>query len=162
MNKERNTFVSPNGNYEIWEEKPEGYFTIDEWKEAHPEPVPPPPTLEEVKALKIKEINEMRDMLEQAGFEFKGSYFDSDQISYMRLLGASQTAQTALATGQAFSIDWTLSDNTTRTMTAQDMIGIIPAFAMYSNQLHEDASFIKSKIEDAQTIEEVEAIIWEI
>lgn len=30
-------FISPKGNPEIWEEKPEGYFTSAEWFEAHKE-----------------------------------------------------------------------------------------------------------------------------
>lgn len=32
------TFYSPQGNPEVWEEKPEGYFTPEEWQTAHPEP----------------------------------------------------------------------------------------------------------------------------
>ena len=28
-------YISPNGNSEIWKEKPEGYFTPEEWAEAH-------------------------------------------------------------------------------------------------------------------------------
>lgn len=30
------TFVSPNGNREIWNVKPDGYFTVEEWDLAHP------------------------------------------------------------------------------------------------------------------------------
>lgn len=26
-------YYSPIGNYEVWDEKPEGYFTYDEWHE---------------------------------------------------------------------------------------------------------------------------------
>lgn len=33
------TFYSPSGNAEVWEEKPEGYMTPEEWKEQHPDPV---------------------------------------------------------------------------------------------------------------------------
>lgn len=33
------TFISPDGNPEVWEEKPEGYFTQDEWIKLHPLPV---------------------------------------------------------------------------------------------------------------------------
>ena len=34
-----NVFVSPSGNREIWKQKPEGYFTEDEWKALHPDRV---------------------------------------------------------------------------------------------------------------------------
>ena len=35
-------YYSPEGNYEIWDEKPAGYFTTEEWLELHP-PEPPQP-----------------------------------------------------------------------------------------------------------------------
>lgn len=30
-----NTYISPDGNPEIWIEKPEGYYTLEEWKTLH-------------------------------------------------------------------------------------------------------------------------------
>ena len=44
-----NIYYSPDGNPEIWETKPEGYFTPEEWEAAHPSPEPEPyvPTPEE-------------------------------------------------------------------------------------------------------------------
>ena len=32
------TYISPKGNPEIWEEKPDGYFTPEEWEAREPEP----------------------------------------------------------------------------------------------------------------------------
>lgn len=40
-------YYSPNGNIEVWGEKPEGYYTVEEWQELHPAPEPPEPTKEE-------------------------------------------------------------------------------------------------------------------
>ncbi len=40
-------FYSPSGNFEVWDEKPEGYFTLEEWKQLHPDPEPPEPTTDE-------------------------------------------------------------------------------------------------------------------
>ena len=37
-------FYSPEGNPEVWEQKPDGYFTSEEWAAAHPDPAPVPPT----------------------------------------------------------------------------------------------------------------------
>lgn len=31
-------FYSPTGNLEVWDEKPDGYYTVDEWEELHPIP----------------------------------------------------------------------------------------------------------------------------
>ena len=44
-----NIYYSPDGNPEIWEVKPDGYFTPEEWAAAHPAPEPEPyiPTPEE-------------------------------------------------------------------------------------------------------------------
>ena len=38
---------SPTGNWEVWDEKPEGYYTKEEWDALHPAPPPPEPTKEE-------------------------------------------------------------------------------------------------------------------
>ena len=40
-------YYSPDGNIEVWNEKPQGYYTVEEWQELHPTPVPPEPTTEE-------------------------------------------------------------------------------------------------------------------
>ena len=47
------TYFSPTGNPEVWEAKPAGYFTQEEWERAHPAPMP---TLNEVKQDKLAEI----------------------------------------------------------------------------------------------------------
>jgi len=40
-------YYSPTGNIEVWDEKPQGYFTVEEWQKMHPAPEPPEPTKEE-------------------------------------------------------------------------------------------------------------------
>ena len=42
-----NKYYSPTGNLEVWDEKPQGYYTEEEWAELHPAPPPPEPTKEE-------------------------------------------------------------------------------------------------------------------
>ena len=39
-------YYSPEGNIEVWDEKPQGYYTVEEWQELHPIP-PYVPTKEE-------------------------------------------------------------------------------------------------------------------
>lgn len=39
-------YYSPDGNIEVWEQKPEGYYTVEEWEEMHP-PTPYVPTVDE-------------------------------------------------------------------------------------------------------------------
>jgi hypothetical protein len=40
-------YYNPQGNIEVWENKPKGYYTVEEWQELHPAPLPPEPTKEE-------------------------------------------------------------------------------------------------------------------
>ena len=40
------TYYSPSGNPEVWDKKPKGYYTVEEWQELHPY-LPPVPTKEE-------------------------------------------------------------------------------------------------------------------
>lgn len=40
-------YYSPQGNIEVWDKKPENYYTVEEWQELHPAPEPPEPTKEE-------------------------------------------------------------------------------------------------------------------
>lgn len=47
------TYISPDGNPEMWEGQPEGYYTIEEWQALN---TPTPPTLEEARAAKLAEI----------------------------------------------------------------------------------------------------------
>lgn len=42
------TYYSPDGNAEVWNEIPDGYFTPEEWLAAHPLQLPAPPTQEEL------------------------------------------------------------------------------------------------------------------
>ena len=39
-------YYSPDGNIEVWPNKPDGYYTVEEWEEMHPY-IPPTPTKEE-------------------------------------------------------------------------------------------------------------------
>ena len=40
-------YYSPQGNIEVWEDKPKGYYTVEEWQKMHPAPLPPESTKEE-------------------------------------------------------------------------------------------------------------------
>lgn len=43
-----NIYFSPAGNPEVWDEKPNNYYTPEEWAAAHPAPPQPEPTIEEL------------------------------------------------------------------------------------------------------------------
>lgn len=51
-------YYSPSGNYEVWDEKPDGYYTEAEWKELHPEPIHVPTKAEKLAQLEAEYLGE--------------------------------------------------------------------------------------------------------
>lgn len=47
-------YYSPSGNFEVWEEKPDGYYTEQEWKQLHPEPIHVPTKAEKLAELEMQ------------------------------------------------------------------------------------------------------------
>jgi hypothetical protein len=58
-------FYSPSGNFEVWETKPNGYFSESEWAIAHPAPAPVEPSPEELKQARIADILAQLDELDR-------------------------------------------------------------------------------------------------
>lgn len=58
-------YYSPQGNIEVWDEKPQGYFTVKEWQELHPAPLPPEPTKEEKLAMLDSEYTRQKQELSE-------------------------------------------------------------------------------------------------
>ena len=126
------------------------------WREA--EPILP--TLDELKIKKWAEIKALRDKIEQSGCPFKDTFIDSDLISVSRINVACIAAQTALSSGQEFSIDWTMKDNSTRKLTAVEVIEMSAALAIWSNACHEKGRLLREQIEASTTVEDLENIKW--
>lgn len=115
-----------------------------------------PRTLEELKAAKWEEIKAARDVAEFGGFTWDGSTFDSDSASQQRIIGAAQLA----ALDTSFVIDWTLADNTVRTLNASEMIAVGEALGIHVNAQHVKGRTLRQQIEQATTKAEVEAVAW--
>lgn len=115
-----------------------------------------PRTLAELKAAKWAEIKAARDRVEFGGFIWDGSRFDSDRASQMRIQGAAQLAQLT----PDFTIDWTLEDNTVRTLDATQMLAVGMTMGNHVNAAHVHARDLREQIEAATTAEAVEAITW--
>lgn len=155
----------PTPNIEVTEEQRQEYFLrgrqhrIVNGEFVYVEP--PGRTLEELKACKWVEIKAERDKQEQSGVPYMGNVLDSDTLSVQRISIAVQAAQAAIAAGQEFALGWTCADNTTLNMTAEQVIGIPVALAQYSNSLHEKARLVRVALNNAESVEEVEAIQWQ-
>lgn len=98
-------------------------------------------------------LNAERDRREEAGFNYLGKVFDSDNRSVQRITVAVQAAQAALAVGAPFSVVWTTQDNTTITLDATQMAGAPAALAQYANTLHNYATARKAEVDAAAEAE---------
>ncbi|MDR1165757.1 MAG: hypothetical protein LBO66_07775 [Deltaproteobacteria bacterium] len=78
------TFFSPEGNPEVWDDMPQGYFTPEQWAEAHPEPVVEP-SPEQIRDAKINEL------------KFKLWGLDQEYLTQRILAGAARGDAYALA-----------------------------------------------------------------
>ena len=115
-----------------------------------------PRTLNDIKLAKWEIIKQARSSAEFGGFTWDGSPFDSDAISQSRIQGALQLA----ALIPDFSIDWTLADNTVRTLSAADLANVGAALGMHVAAQHAKARLLRSQIEVATTVAEVDAVTW--
>lgn len=149
-------YYSPDGNPEIWDEgtQPSDYIIEEEWEKLHPAPEP---TLDEVKIAKIGELKSIRDTKEVEPVTTDKGVFDYDDKSRDRLQIARQALTDAGGTG---TIVWTTTDNQRVPLTVLDFAEINTVAAYRSNALHVKYNELKSLVEQAETIAEVEAIEW--
>lgn len=106
------------------------------------------PTVQEVANQKWTEIKTARDAAEQSGCPYMDKTLDSDTTSVQRIAIAVQAAQQSITAGAVdFTLDWTMQDNSTIKMTANEVIGMSAALAAHSNSLHERARQCREQIE---------------
>jgi len=100
-----NTYYSPSGNPEVWDEKPSGYLTVEEWIASLPPP--PEPTVDE----KIAQIDAHTSAMIMRGFDFivnGNKYrFSYDQFDQQNFSDSAIVAQMVLAGVQGLPPDIT-------------------------------------------------------
>jgi hypothetical protein len=146
----------------ISEEKKQEYFDAG-WKEV-PDDFVMPRLLDEEKAKKRAEINAAKDEAEAATpFIYLNKPFDYDALSRERLNVAIQLAQSLKIAGVAGTqkvTDWKLADNTLFELTVDMLCNMPQAFAVKSAELHQQAWLLKSQVDEATTLEQIDAITW--
>lgn len=128
-----------------------------EYEEIPVPPEPEPPTLEEVKEQKINELKGVRDAKEMEPVLYAEHKFDFDSKSYERITAAIYALDIQGATS---TINWTLADNGSTPVTANDLRGVIAAAAVRSNALHTAYRALKSQVQAAETVDDVNNIMW--
>ena len=125
---------------------------------------PPGATLAELQSQAWSRIKAERDRREQSGAPYLGKVLDSDEKSVTRISIAMQAAQASISAGTAFSLDWTMQDNSVLNMTAAQVVGMSVALATHSNGLHLAARAVHEKIlaaTDAAGVEAAEkSVVW--
>lgn len=117
-----------------------------------------PRTLDDLKAEKWAAVKAARDAQEFGPFSWGALTFDGDAESKSRLSLAAMAAQAAIASGQVWEVDWTLADNSTVTLSATDVIGVVQSMGANITAAHQNARIKRAAIEASQTIEELDAI----
>ena len=117
----------------------------------------PAPSLEEVKAQKINELKAARDAKELEPVLYAEHKFDFDSKSYERITAAIYALDMQGATS---TISWTLADNSSTPVTANDLRGVIAAAAVRSDALHTTYRTLKSQVQAAETVVDVATIVW--
>ena len=115
-------------------------------------------TLDELKTNKIAELKTARDTNEQDYFIYDGNKYDSDPVSCQRI---TDTVLLANAVGDGFSIIWTDYDNIGRELDKAGINGLLVALATHSQACHTQYNLLKEQVINAQTADEVAAVVWQ-
>lgn len=115
------------------------------------------PSLEEVKTQKIAALKKERDVREEAPVEYKEKLWDFDTKSRDRI----NAAATALEIGGVDTITWTAYDDTSLELTVTDLKTIVAIAAIRGDALHTKYRELRDAVNVAETIEEINSIIWE-
>lgn len=102
-------------------------------------------------------IKQQREAREYGGFTWDGSTFDSDPESRNRIMGAAQLAMLAKSSGQPFEITWVLADNSSRVLSADEMIAVGAALGSHVSALFATGVVLRQQIADSP---EPETVAW--
>lgn len=149
------TFYSPNGNPEVWNEKPEGYYTPNEWRALHPEPKP---SFNDLKAAKYDDIAAARYTAETGGCTVDGVMIATDRGSQALLTAAVVTARL----DPEFKTRWKCADGHFVTLDAFQLRAIGDAVIAHVEGCFAREGELCEQIDAAQTPEELDAIQWSL
>lgn len=147
------TFYSHDGNPEIWNVKPDGYYTPDEWAALHPLPEP---TLAELKAVKLAEIAAARYAAETGGCTVDGVTIATDRGSQALLTAAVVTARL----DPEFKTRWKCADGHFVTLDAMQLRAIGDAVIAHVEACFAREGELSEQIDAATTPEELDTIKW--
>lgn len=155
-----NTYFSPEGNPEVWEVKPKGYFTPEEWKELYLDANNTQPiSLETIKSLRKMEVDNNtnrirdRDGLSHAGERFAMS--DGAMLKWTGLIAAKDMLPFPMTILTIDDKPFVLADQT----TLMQFAGAVLSYETSLTSPLTTGRSLRARIESAQTVEEVLSIV---
>lgn len=119
-----------------------------------------PRTLQNHKDQKWEEIKRSRDAAINAPLSTPYGVFDADPNSRANIANSVLYLQTLEQQGTPGTVDWTLADNTTITLNYQEMSTVGLLLGQRTNAAYDTGRALRTQIDAATTIPEVEAIHW--
>jgi hypothetical protein len=68
--------------------------------------------------------------------------------------------QLALIAGPTFTVDWTLADNTSATLTQAEIIAVGVALGQRTAAVYSIGRGLRAQIESAITVDQVDSVSW--
>lgn len=143
-------FYSPTGNYEVWEKKPKGYFTLEEWQALNAEPIILL-SLEELKEAKKAEIALARYHAEIAGV----NGIRTDRESQSLITGAALKA----SMDSTYSCRWK-TEAGFGTLTAAQIIAVADAVRAHVQSCFDREADLCELIDAAENEADLQNINW--
>lgn len=101
-------------------------------------------------------IKQTREAEKYVPFTWDGSVFDGDQEAIDNI----RTALNAATVMPGATVDWTLHDNTVRTLTAEELQAAELTRAQRVGQIFDTARALRAQIDAAGSPEDVQAVVW--
>ncbi|MDQ2820678.1 MAG: DUF4376 domain-containing protein [Pseudomonadota bacterium] len=114
-------------------------------------------TLDAAKERAWGAVKAARAAAEVGGFEYDGSIYDVDNT---HVTGAVLLASLAKSAGAPYSETWTLFDDTTRDLDADQVIALGIALGQRVSEIYATARSLRDQIAAATTGAEIDAIKW--
>lgn len=147
-------FYSPNGNPEVWEVKPDGYYTHEEWAALHPLPEP---TLEELRENKMSEMLHSFAQRVSGSIRTKSGYLmQFDTSDSLKMQGAISLME---ATGQTEGYLTQANDETVYHVSLETMKAVLVEMLAAYAQCHARKQELRALINSAETAEDLDEII---
>lgn len=115
------------------------------------------PSVQEVQEEMIARFKVNRDAEEVKPIDYQGNVYDYDEKARGRINAAIIALE---AQGEKANIAWTLADNTSVIVTADDLRMVIANVAIRSNQLHVKYRTLKEQVLACKSLKELEQIVW--